>query len=941
MELAARSVGLLVAALPLAGTIGTAQVKAQSIVPAADGTNTIVTPTGNSLDITGGQRSGDGTNLFHSFLQFGVQPGQTANFVSAPEIQNILGRVTGGDASVINGIIQVTKGNANLYLMNPAGIVFGAGASLNVPAAFTATTANGIGIGSEWFNAVGANDYATLNGTPSAFTFKTNQPGAIVNEGSLVVGEGKNLNLVGGTVVNTGKLASGGGNISVAAVPGESVVRISQEGHLLSLEISPNPPYQGGNEGGSLLPTAKSLPSLLTGGSVDDVTSMKVNSNGQVELTGSGVAIPSSAGTAIASGTIDTSGKTGGTVQVLGDKVGLVGANINASGIGGGGKVMIGGDYQGKSSFNASQTYVDKNSTIAADAQITGNGGQIVVWADKSTTFRGNISAKGGSSSGNGGFAEVSGKINLDFTGKADLSATKGTSGTLLLDPANIIIVDGPSAPDDAELADGQILAGDNPGGTFTISEGALESLAASASVILEATNDITIADLTSDGYLTFAADPFGPPGAGITFKADSDSDGVGSFSMNPLNTIFADGRNVTISGASVSVGNINTYSAFNNGGNISLTATNGNIATNNNLTSGSNIGNAGTITLNATNGNIAASSYIDSTAGGNGGAVILNAPNGNVQVNAINTSTTGGTGGAVDITAGGLVQVTDGILFDPQGASILTSGDPTTPASGGAVTIRHGGGLTGTPFIVGDATTNGTKGNIISGDATTPSYVIYTTFPVPTPTPSPSPSPDPTSSPSPSPTASPSPVVSDPFVQANITIGSSTPLASPPPTPPPLPQAIPAAGPVVDPGVVPTPVPTPAPTPAPTPVPSPSADPSLNSEQGRIISQDLQRENQGSPAISKENSARSREEILCAAEDLYDLKEENPVLEQESRDATNRISANRLPRCCPKVDSLQEIPNLDKLDPRCREELERRSVPSKPEKPAQEVNSK
>jgi filamentous hemagglutinin family protein len=67
---------------------------------------------------------------------------QTANFTAAPNIQNILGRVVGGEASVINGILTVTGGaNPNLYLMNPAGIIFGSGASLSVPGSFTATTA--------------------------------------------------------------------------------------------------------------------------------------------------------------------------------------------------------------------------------------------------------------------------------------------------------------------------------------------------------------------------------------------------------------------------------------------------------------------------------------------------------------------------------------------------------------------------------------------------------------------------------------------------------------------------------------------------------------------------------------------------------------------------------------------------------------------------------
>ncbi|MEH2114404.1 two-partner secretion domain-containing protein [Nostoc sp.] len=165
--------------LVIASLVSPRLAQAQQIVPANDGTNTIVTPNGNRLDITGGTTSRDGANLFHSFQQFGISPEQIANFQASPALQNILGRITGGNASVINGLIQVTGGNPNLFLMNPAGFIFGGNASLNVPSAFTATTANGIGFGSSWFNAIGVNDYNALVGNPNGFAFSTNQPGAI------------------------------------------------------------------------------------------------------------------------------------------------------------------------------------------------------------------------------------------------------------------------------------------------------------------------------------------------------------------------------------------------------------------------------------------------------------------------------------------------------------------------------------------------------------------------------------------------------------------------------------------------------------------------------------------------------------------------------------------------------------------------------------------
>ena len=262
-------VALILGALPTA-------VQAQPIIPANDGTNTVVNPQGDRFDITGGQISGDGANLFHSFAQFGLDSNQTANFISNPTIQNILSRVTGGNPSVINGLIQVTGGTSNLFLLNPAGIVFGQNASLNVPASFIATTATSIGFGDNEFKSNGQNNYATLIGTPNTLSF-AQTPAAIVNAGQLAVPEGANLALVGGTVVSTGDLKAPGGQLLVEAVPGQSMLRLSQPGYLLSLEVPSTSAI-----------TPLSLPQLLTG-SVQ-TPGVRVN-GGQVELSGTGIPV--------------------------------------------------------------------------------------------------------------------------------------------------------------------------------------------------------------------------------------------------------------------------------------------------------------------------------------------------------------------------------------------------------------------------------------------------------------------------------------------------------------------------------------------------------------------------------------------------------------------------------------------------------------------------
>ncbi|MGL6282382.1 MAG: filamentous hemagglutinin N-terminal domain-containing protein, partial [Microcoleaceae cyanobacterium] len=135
---------------------------AQVIKPAADGTGTVINTQGERFNIEGGSYNSDRRNLFHSFDQFNLNPGQTANFITNPQVQNILGRVRGGEASLINGLIEVTGGKANLFLINPAGIIFGSQARLNLPAAFTATTANAIKFDQFWLNVLGDNNYGNL-----------------------------------------------------------------------------------------------------------------------------------------------------------------------------------------------------------------------------------------------------------------------------------------------------------------------------------------------------------------------------------------------------------------------------------------------------------------------------------------------------------------------------------------------------------------------------------------------------------------------------------------------------------------------------------------------------------------------------------------------------------------------------------------------------------
>lgn len=731
----------LLATIPIIGAVHAGSAQAQSIAPATDGTNTIVTPAGNRLDITGGTPSSNGANLFHSFERFGLTQGQIANFLAHPQLQNILGRVVGNTPSIIDGLIQITGGTPNLYLLNPAGIVFGANANLNVPAAFTATTANGIGFGcgvwgsgcSEWFSASGSNNYAALNGVPGGFAFTTSQPGAIVNAGNLAVGQGQAIALIGGTVINTGTLTAPGGQILISAVPGESLVRLSQPGNLLSLEI------QAIGSGSFSLPTphsplpAPSLPQLLTGGNLTNATGLTVNPDGTVRLT-SGITVPTTPGTAIVSGQLSLTPSSPSpsplapppAIAILGDRVGILGATIDASGSNEAGSIYIGGDYQGKGTLpTAKQTLISQDSTITANATQMGNGGRVIVWANQNTDFRGTIAARGGVGGGNGGLVEVSGKETLKFRGEVDVSAANGQAGTLLLDPVNITIVAAGGVNDSEVNTDGQILFGDGGAASFTISQTALEGLVGTANVILQASNNIIFESL-ADNVLQFN------PGTGfIQFEAG------GTIAMNTSDTIFTFGRNISFTGGNLALGTINTSaSGAGNGGNITLQAT-GNITTGN-LTANALAtlpgapAQGGAINVTSATGTIAVGNISSTVANGfgygSGNTVTLRteANGGDISFQTIDTRGVSAfvadarAGGDVVISARGQVR---GVGQLATGDTIATSG--TDSGSNGTVTITHDGGPANQPFTIATGSITATTGNGTASSINTGSELL------------------------------------------------------------------------------------------------------------------------------------------------------------------------------------------------------------------------
>lgn len=494
-----RSLPLPVALLLLILT--PASLLAQSITPAADGTGTEVLREGDRYTITGGTQAQE--NLFHSFERLGLNASEIATFLAQPNIENILGRVTGGEASLINGLLQVQGSGANLYLMNPAGILFGPNARLDLSGSFLATTATGIGFGNRWFNALGDNTYANLVGEPDSFAFTLANGGAIANFADLSVLPGESLTLLGGSVTNTGSLTAPDGTLTLAAVPAGNRVRLSQAGSLLSLELeATNGRWETALNPANLTPL--SLPQLLTGGNLGNASQIAVDPDGTIRLSGANVAVQD--GTTLVAGTLDAAGE-GAEINVLGDRVALLNANLDASGANGGGNIRVGGDYQGNGTvFNATRTFVSRDSRLTANATEQGDGGRIITWADDATRFYGTLTAQGGNIGGNGGFAEVSGRNQLDFDGIVHLSAPRGAAGQLLLDPTSVVI--GTLTTNDLELLDGQIFAVD-PGTVFQISAGQVANALNAGNVAIAATTNVDVNNAitaTSPNSLTLTA---------------------------------------------------------------------------------------------------------------------------------------------------------------------------------------------------------------------------------------------------------------------------------------------------------------------------------------------------------------------------------------------------------------------------------------------------
>src|SRR5262245_52919506 len=162
-----------------------------------------------------------GANLFHSFARFGIPTNETATFDGPASVRNVIARVTGGATSNIDGTLRSTMPLADVWLLNPSGVVFGQGAKLEVPGSFHAATADYLGFagGDDRFSAKLQLSSVLSAAPPSAFGFLPETIAAApieVTGSTLEVPDGKTIELAGGDITLTGAdLVADAGTIAI------------------------------------------------------------------------------------------------------------------------------------------------------------------------------------------------------------------------------------------------------------------------------------------------------------------------------------------------------------------------------------------------------------------------------------------------------------------------------------------------------------------------------------------------------------------------------------------------------------------------------------------------------------------------------------------------------------------------------------------------------
>jgi filamentous hemagglutinin family protein len=482
---------------------------------------------GNIINIQGGTQAGN--NLFHSFEQFSVPGGMTVEFPNIGSIQNIISRVTGKSISNIDGIVKI-DGTANLFLINPNGIVFGPNASLEIGGSFLATTASGIifeqGIK---YSATDPQAQPLLSiNTPIGLQFgETAAPiinqsqaspnGAVnsLNRGvGLQVSKGKTLALVGGDItLNGGNLTARSGQIELGSVAPNSLVRL-------------NPTTQGWIFGYEGIQNFQNIRLIQRNDSVIQPSQVDVSS------------------------VINAVNKDGGgSINIQGGIVELNGNFVRV-------RSLTADAGNGKNiTINANQLIVKDGARVDSSTRGSGPAGNLIINASESVQLTGNV-------------------ILPNITGLLTSTAGKGKAGDLTITTKRLYVQDGAGVRADSALLNQQPAEGD--GGNININASQLVEISGKtnrdfSSLSALITINEKVGSFRNPGTININTDRLIIRDGGQINVSAEFADSLAAL-PNATNLVKAGDLNIIARSIELSnEGKITADSASGNGGNISL----------------------------------------------------------------------------------------------------------------------------------------------------------------------------------------------------------------------------------------------------------------------------------------------------------------------------------------------------------------------------------
>ena len=422
-------------------------------------TSTTVNIDGNVSTIEAGDRAG--SNLFHSFEAFSVPNGNTAFFNNAAEIENIFSRVTGGNISAIDGLIRAN--NANLFLINPAGVIFGNGARLDIGGSFYGGTADSILFPEAIeFNANETNAPILTINAPIGLNFRDNPADVAIQSSGVEVIGGQNFNLLGGNIsLDAGRIDASGGEVSLGAVSTAGTVSLDENlgldfSNVALADISLNNGAEinvSGADGGEIEVNARNLTlaneSIFNAGisannspiasqagditinatetvALESQSIIRNNLNtgrsgnaGDILITAKNLSLADNSRLSTISDGVGNTGKISLNVaeNINLNRAAEIKSQITPNGIGNGGEINV----------NTNSLDLTNDSTIFSNTSGQGNAGNIIITAsDRITLENSNFQARV-VSEGKGN----AGDINIT-TGSLTLSSTEANRSLLL-----------------------------------------------------------------------------------------------------------------------------------------------------------------------------------------------------------------------------------------------------------------------------------------------------------------------------------------------------------------------------------------------------------------------------------------------------------------------------------------------------------------------------